>query len=46
MIDEGMKLKDDHKEVQVIDGWWSKYKENRKVGGKFNRYKHAVLTLE
>lgn len=39
-------MKDDHKEAEVVDGWWSKFREKRRVGGKLNKYKHAVLTLE
>lgn len=42
----GGKIKDDAKEATVIDGWWSKYKEERKVKGSFNKYKLAVLNLE
>jgi hypothetical protein len=32
--------------VQVVDGWWSKWREKRRVNGKLNKYKHAVITLE
>jgi LMBR1 domain-containing protein 1 len=46
MIEEGVKLKEDQKEATVVDGWWAKFKEKRRVNGKLNRYKFAVLTLE
>ena len=46
LIELGGKIKDDAKEATVIDGWWSKYKEERKVKGSFNKYKLAVLNLE
>jgi hypothetical protein len=38
LIDEGGRIRDDAKEVTVIDGWWSKYKEKRKVTSHFNKY--------
>ena len=42
LIEQGLKIKDDEKEARVVDGWWSKYKEKRRVKGKFNAYKNAV----
>lgn len=46
LIEEGQKLKDDQKEAKVVDGWWSKWKEKRRVTGRFNKYKFAVNTLD
>jgi hypothetical protein len=46
LIEEGGKLKDEGKEAKIVDGWWSKYKEKRRVNGKYNKYKMAVITLD
>ncbi len=42
LIEQGLKIRDEEKETRIIDGWWAKYKEKRKVKGMFNSYKNAV----
>ena len=45
LIEKGQKLKDDEKEAKVVDGWWARNKEKRKVKGDFNQFKLAVQQL-
>lgn len=46
LIEQGNKLKDEHRDAKVVTGWWSSWREKRRVKGLFTRYKVAVLTLE
>lgn len=33
LMEEGNKLKEDQKDIKVQSGWWTKFKENRRVKG-------------
>ena len=46
LIDEALKIKEEKKEARVIDSWWNRKMEQRRVGKDWNKFKKEVDTLE